>query len=424
MPTCKILLFLLLALCTSCGECDVTYGQVGGEVIMDCEVPQNTDVEWKLNDTLIIKINGRRGTKQKGSSHIKDKVSVNGGSLKVPRLETRDSGVYSCNSGKRTYTLHVASVFAKPGPVLLQSSDAELHCDIGENPNTEVEWQRPSNDKKKDKKVIKLNSVTSNDDGQWTCLFKDLKLTLTLAVVAGLQTRAVKVPEGENITLPCSLPRSVSQRVVGGKWTADHIPTVSFPTLNTETKGLHWSGNDSSKVTFTSDRLNINYDVMLTNAQPSDEGKYVCTVEFEGGVKLTAETNLTVVSKSSVNTGGQRPTEKKGKTSAGGVTWKKEVFGLQLWIWIAVGASSVVLIVLIIVTVLVRQRNKRMKRVKKLRSMRQPLTAKDYCRCRAESEVELVQQERPLPVPRQQRNPRTRTAGPNHTIEKRREQDY
>ncbi|XP_048010164.1 CD4-2 molecule, tandem duplicate 2 isoform X2 [Megalobrama amblycephala] len=300
MPTCKILFFLLLALCTSCGECDVKYGQVGGEVSMDCGVPQNSDVEWKLNDILIIKINGRRGTRQKGPSHIKDKVSVNGGSLKVPRLETRDSGVYSCNSGKR-YTLHVVSVFAKPGPVLVQSSSAELHCDIDGNPNTEVQWLSPSNDKKDDKKqVIHLKSVTSNDDGQWTCLIKDdLKLSLKLTVV-GLQTTAVKVPEGGNIKLPCSLPRSVSQRVVGGKWTADHLPTVSFPTLkNTETKGLHWSGDDSSKVIFTSDQLNINYDVMLINAQPSDEGKYVCTVEFEGGVKLTAETNLMVVAKPS-----------------------------------------------------------------------------------------------------------------------------
>ncbi|XP_067259623.1 T-cell surface glycoprotein CD4-like isoform X2 [Chanodichthys erythropterus] len=302
MPTCKIL-FFLLALFVLCGECDefVMYGQVGGEVIMDCEVPQNSDIEWKLNDTLIVKINGRRGTRQKGSSHIKDKVSVNGGSLKVPRLETRDSGVYSCNSGKRTYTLHVVSVFAKPGPVLLQSSDAELHCDITGHPNTEVQWLSPFNDKKDDKKqVIHLKSVSSNDDGQWTCLIKDdLKFSLKLTVV-GLQNTAVKVPEGGNITLPCSLPRSVSQHVVGGKWTADHLPTVSFPTLKkTETKGLHWSGNDSSRVIFTSGQLSINYDVTLINAQRSDEGKYVCTVEFEGGVKLTAETNLMVVAKPS-----------------------------------------------------------------------------------------------------------------------------
>lgn len=83
---------------------------------------------------------------------------------------------------------------------------------------------------------------------------------------AGLQTTAVEVSEGGKIVLPCSLPQRVSQPVVGGKWTADHLPTVSFPTLkNTETKGLHWSGENSSKVTFTSEQLNIKYDVTLIN---------------------------------------------------------------------------------------------------------------------------------------------------------------
>lgn len=43
----------------------------------------------------------------------------------------------------------------------------------------------PSNDKKDDKKqVIHLKSVTSKDDGQWTCLIKDdLKFSLKLTVV-------------------------------------------------------------------------------------------------------------------------------------------------------------------------------------------------------------------------------------------------
>ncbi|XP_051720529.1 roundabout homolog 2 [Ctenopharyngodon idella] len=428
MPACKIL-FFLLALFISCGQCnELKYGQVGGEVSMDCGVSQNSDVEWKLDNTLILKIDGKTGTSRKGPSHIKNRANASGGKLKVSKLETRDAGVYSCSQTGKRYTLHIVSVsvFAKPGPVLVQSSSAELHCDITGHPDTEVQWMSPSNDKKDDKKqVIHLKSVTSKDDGQWTCLIKDdLKFSLKLTVV-GLQTTAVEVSEGGKIVLPCSLPQRVSQRVVGGKWTADHLPTVSFPTLkNTETKGLHWSGENSSKLTFTSEQLNINYDVTLINAQLSDEGQYVCTVEFEGGVKLTAEMNLTVVTDAKPS-GGKEVIKKKGKTPTGGGLWKNEVFGLQLWIWIAVGASSVVLIVLIIVTVLVRQRNKRMKkRVKKLRSMRQPLTAKDYCRCRAESEVELVEQERPLPVPRQQHNPRTRTAGSNHTIEKSRVQDY
>lgn len=78
------------------------------------------------------------------------------------------------------------SAFVKPGPVLLQSSNAELHCDITGDPNTEVQWQRPPNGEeyKEKKQVIHLKSVTSEEAGQWTCLVeKKLKLIVTLTVV-------------------------------------------------------------------------------------------------------------------------------------------------------------------------------------------------------------------------------------------------
>uniref|UniRef100_A0A671NBC0 Tyrosine-protein kinase-like otk n=1 Tax=Sinocyclocheilus anshuiensis TaxID=1608454 RepID=A0A671NBC0_9TELE len=418
-PMCKIWRHYIFH-CVSCGKCDLFYKQVGDEVSMNCGLNTNSDIEWKFNDILIFNIKIKSGTKLKGSSHIASKASTDGETFKVPRLETRDSGNYFCRqSGSvKQHTVYVVSVFAKPGSVLVQSSDAELHCDITKNPNKEVQWLRPPNGQIYHEKnqAIHLKSVTSKDAGQWTCQVKDdLKLSVTLTVVAGLQTTAVNVSEGDDTELPCSLPQSVSQRLVGGKWKADHLPKVSFPTLkNTENKGLHWNGKDSEKVNFTTKQLSTNFDVTLKNVQHSDAGRFVCTVGFEGGASLSVETTLRVVAKPS---GGQVFTKGKGKTPAFKEILTKDVYGLKLWIWIAVGASSVVLIGLIIVTVLVRQRNKWMKkRVRKLRSTRQPLTAKDYCQCnRAKNEVELGQGVRPLPVPRQERNPRTRTAGPNYT---------
>uniref|UniRef100_A0A671T279 Tyrosine-protein kinase-like otk n=1 Tax=Sinocyclocheilus anshuiensis TaxID=1608454 RepID=A0A671T279_9TELE len=358
MAICKIL-FFLLALCIWCGKCDVFYKQVGDEVSMKCGVDSNSNIEWKFNGVLILTIDGRRGTRRKGPSHIVLKAIASGDILKVPRLETRDSGNYFCRQSGKEHIVHIVSVFVKPGPVLVQSSDAELHCDITGDPNKEVQWLRPNGQKYNEKnRVIHLKSVTSNEAGQWTCLVKDdLKLSVTLTVV-GLQTTAVNASKGDDIELPCSLPQRVFQRVVGGKWKADPLKEVSFPTLtNTPSKGLHWNGKDLSKVNFTTGQLSTIFDVTLKNVQSSDEGTFVCTVEFEGGVRLSVETTLRVVDKPSV-------------------------YGLKLWIWIAVGASSVLLIGLIIMIGVVIRRNKRMKkRVRKLRSMRQPLTDKDYCQC-------------------------------------------
>ncbi len=77
------------------------------------------------------------------------------------------------------------SVFTKPGPVLVQSSDVELHCEITGSPDTKVQWLKPDRQNYAiEKQVIHLKKVTSNEAGQWTCLVNDgLKLSVTLTVV-------------------------------------------------------------------------------------------------------------------------------------------------------------------------------------------------------------------------------------------------
>nr|BAO71687.1 CD4-like molecule transcript [Carassius langsdorfii] len=400
------ILFFLLVLCIWCGKCDVFYKRVGEDVSMKCGVDPNSDIEWTFNGLLILSIKGKSGMRRRGTSHTASKASLNGDTLKVPKLETSDSGNYFCKQSGKHHEVRVVSVFVKPGPVLLKSSDAELHCDITGNPNTKVQWLRPPNDEEYKEKnqlknqVIQLKSLTSEEEGLWTCKVNDeLKLTVTLTVV-DLQSTDVNASTGDDIELPCSLPQRVSQRVVRGGWKADHLKEVSFPTLTNTNTGLHWDSKDSSRVNFTIGQLSTNFDVTLKNVQKSDEGLFVCTVEFEK--------KLSVVKGS---------TERKEKPPPIMESLSKKVYGLKLWIWIAVGASSLILIALIVVIGVVQRRNKRMKkRVRKLRSMRQPLTENNYCQCNStEKEVEFGVQARPLPVPRQHRNPRTRTAGPKHT---------
>ncbi|XP_046890013.1 peroxidasin-like [Hypomesus transpacificus] len=58
------------------------------------------------------------------------------------------------------------------------------------------------------------------------------------------------------------------------------------------------------------------------------------------------------------------------------------LWGLSLWVWIAVGAGGLVLILLVVLVVLMQRRNRRMKRRgHKLRTVRQPLKPNEYCHC-------------------------------------------
>ncbi|XP_056331991.1 hemicentin-2-like isoform X2 [Danio aesculapii] len=389
-----MLFFLLLALSVSSGVCDELYKEAGKEVSLQCGAPQNSDIEWKLNNNLLIRIIGKTGLRHKGSGHTADKVNLYGDTLKVPRLEPRDSGVYSCTQSGKQYMLHVVSVFVKPGPVLIQSSDVELHCNIEGNPNTEVEWLRPPNDQRYDAKNQKINlkSVTSSDEGKWTCKVKDLKLSVTLTVVANHQINNVSATEGDNIELPCFLPHPVSQLVLGGKWKADHLPTVSFPTLkNTAGKGLRWDGVNSSEVKYNIESLGSNFNVTLIKVQSSFAGKFVCEVEFEHGGKLTAVTNLFFKNLQQDTDGNDGKKRRNQNSGLAGGFFTTSMLGVELWIWIAVGASSVSLLVVIIGIVCTRQKNKqKKKRVRKLRSMRQPLTAKDYCQCNRRKKCKIM----------------------------------
>ncbi|XP_057196871.1 uncharacterized protein LOC130558470 isoform X1 [Triplophysa rosa] len=361
------------------GECFVLYKTAGEDLLIECGVSEG-DVEWKFNNNLIMYINGKTGSKRRGPLYSQNpsKYHATTNTLKITRLDKRDSGPYSC-SHNREYTVRVVSVFVKPGTVLLQSSDAELYCNVEGDPNAKVQWLRPPGGQlyPERKQIIHLKSLTLNDDGQWTCQVENLQIDITLTVV-GLQTKGtIEVHEGGDVVLPCFLTQRTALHIMDGKWEADHLPEISSATLKNTHNTLQCMGHNTSRVLFTSGQLGTNYTIKMMKVQASDEGIFVCTVEFDGGTKLTASTTLTVVSN---NSSKKVDTSVNGQTPASEGWWTINLFDVQLWIGIAVGASSVVFIGLIALIVIVQRRNKRInKRAGQLRSMHQ-LTA-DNCQC-------------------------------------------
>ncbi|XP_026854938.2 CD4-2 molecule, tandem duplicate 2 isoform X4 [Electrophorus electricus] len=263
MSTSEIYLCIILALCVPKGGAEMFYRKSGQDVVMNCgDAAQNSDLEWKHSDELILRINGKSGRMMKGASSVAGKAKITGTKLVINLLGTKDSGLYSCTGQNKIGTkntwqhkLHVVSVIASPADVVLDSTEVTLTCDIPEDSTVEVQWMRPPDLKPfgYHGKTVTLKSVSLADAGHWVCQVKDeqgveLNIGLDITVVGPLMsTEEIVVIPGDTAELPCFLPNLSVLTIIGGGW-----------------------------------------------VQSADAGVYVCTLMFMGGKNLSAALNLKV----------------------------------------------------------------------------------------------------------------------------------
>ncbi|XP_072536833.1 uncharacterized protein [Salminus brasiliensis] len=397
MAASETYLWICLALCVAMGGSAVLYKRSGEEVMLDCgNADQNKEFEWKFENDLIIKMS-KTGTQSKGNVAAKAKVS--GIKLKIPTLTTTDSGTYRCSGvdeNKRTvkqeHTLHVVSVKASPSQMVMHSSNVNLSCEIPSSPKAEVRWIKPGSTVTYIfNKVLTLKSVNLTHAGTWICQIGKIEalMDLNITVLGPLKsTRNVSAGKGSSANLTCSVPNESAKYVSGGNWSCDHNNCPKLPTLSRDSKGLKWNPGQTSSPVQSSVGQHGNFTdftVTLTKVSNEDKGTYVCSVTFQNGITLNTQVVLNVVDVA---------------TEGGGL------LGVGMWVWITAAAAFVLIIGLVVAITLIHQRNKRIKiKVRKLKSMRQPLTARNYCQCnRSErsSQPHPGKRERPPPLPRYQ----------------------
>ncbi|XP_060777587.1 CD4-2 molecule, tandem duplicate 2 [Neoarius graeffei] len=397
----KILLWITFDFCVTIGACVDLLGKSGSDVIMNC-TGAGDNIEWKLDNSLLIG-KGRTGVQRKGKLDTSSRSRIDNNKLKISSLKHSDSGVYTC--GSSTYTLSVVSAQANPS-VVLHSKETTLSCDIAGGFKGTIEWLSPNSVITQSKDVT-IKAVTSDDEGTWTCQINDKgkkleSISVIITVVGPLNTsKEVKTSEGASAELTCLLPAPSKLPITGGFWAYNSISGIRISTLINSQNTIKWNTTDvgSKRVKLSNSELKTDFSVTLEKVKQEDAGMYTCNLEFEGGRSMSANLMLTVSKKNDVydiNSEGSKETK--------GSMWDKHVGGLQLWVWVAVVASSVVLIGLVVIIVLIHRRNKRMKmKVKKLRSMRQPLTSRNYCKCeRTVRQPGTGKKERPPPLPRNQ----------------------
>lgn len=362
-------------------------------------------IEWKRGNVLLIG-KAPSGTVRRGVMETTNRARIDGTTLKITQLKTSDNGVYTCNS--YTYKLYVVSASANPSSVLY-SSETTLSCDVAGDFKGTFQWLESGSKPYSQSKEVTVKNVTLDTARIWTCLIKNekskeiIRLDVNIGVVGPLNTpREVKTHEGGSAVLPCFLPTKSQLPITGGSWKRESHSDIRFPVLMRKQNAVQWNSTDVSidKVTFTEQEVMTNFSVTLKKVKVADAGVYVCSLKFENGKALTSSLNLTV----SKRDGDDPDMDSRGSTVTKNNMWNKRVWGMQLWVWIAVSASSFVLIGLVVIILLIHCRNKRMKKkMMKLKSMRQPHTSRNYCKCdRPVSQAGTGKRGRPPPLPRHQ----------------------
>ncbi|MCJ8728867.1 hypothetical protein PDJAM_G00009030 [Pangasius djambal] len=355
----KNILWITFAFCITTGSCEDVYRQSGTEVKMDClGADPNGEIEWKLNDVLVL-AKSKRGQERRGSSHVAQRARIERTTLKITAVKSEDSGVYTCKTDK--HTLYVVSAHANPS-LVLHSTDTNLNCEVPKDFKGTICWSTKDSKSCKQNKNMIVKSVTSDNAGLWTCHIKNekgdqvFKLDVTITVVGPLNTAGeVTTYEGDPAELPCFLPAPSRLPITGGSWTHENTSDISFPALMRTGSVVKWNstGVSADKVTFSDEPLNKHFNVTLKRVKDDDAGVYVCSLVFEGGKSLSAKLTLKVL---------KREGAASDNTSGGSdTTWYMPVYGVQLWVWVAVALSAVVLVGLVVITVLIHRRNKRMK---------------------------------------------------------------
>ncbi|XP_022530034.2 CD4-2 molecule, tandem duplicate 2 isoform X1 [Astyanax mexicanus] len=307
MSTSNICLWTTLALCVALGGCDVFYKQEGEEVIMHCgDADLDQGFKWKHNEALLVGVS-KSGVPSKGTSDLAQRAKLNKGMLKIPSVKTIDAGVYKCTGNDRKtiqeHRLQIVTVSVSPSDTVLSSTEVTLRCDVSDPSSVQFQWMKPPGAESygsPGENVLTLKSVTSADDGMWTCnITENEKVVKTIVVrlsVAGplKSQEEVTAPPGGAVELPCFLPSPIPLTIVEGGWKRDPHTDLKFPTLNRDDGGLRWNGTQS-RVEFSSETLSTDFSVKLNDVQPSDAGVYVCTLKFKDGQRLNATLNLKVV---------------------------------------------------------------------------------------------------------------------------------
>ncbi|RVE62796.1 hypothetical protein OJAV_G00161440 [Oryzias javanicus] len=232
---------------------------------------------------------------------------------------------------------------------------------------------------------LEINIVKKEDAGKFTCKADGKSHDHWLYLVSAVVTPSGVLQEGSDASLQCEV-HNLDQRIT-----------------------VKWQRPDGSLI--------HDKTVDLKPVKTSHGGTWTCEVTAEGGESFTTSVTINVKSSAPTTTKSSLNPTTKGSENNTCVSCTTELqqglslfLGLHWWIWVALGASSLILIILVISIVLVSRRARRKKKtlqmMKKAQQLQRP---KKYCQCQSRQPAanpagkapQRGRREKPSPLPLQ-----------------------
>ncbi|VDI02517.1 hemicentin, partial [Mytilus galloprovincialis] len=288
----------------------VNYGQSVQLVCSVTSTPTHTHVYWtRIQNGLPVTISLTNTARYSGST-------VNNPSLTISNVDQNDETYYICYATNTVGTGHsqqtCVDVIGSPPEVYIQSNSynvlleqtVTLVCTISADPNaTSVRWYKVINDVQSSLFItvgkyntptvsspnLIINTAAQSDEGFYVCTSTNIVGTGTssktyLTVTGNLPLVTVTLNYnnniGDTVTLGCTVVASPSATNV--YW--ERIVNNQQQSIDTTSSISRYSGSTVS-----------NPSLVITNAQPSDEGNYICYATNSIGTGNSQQTYLNVI---------------------------------------------------------------------------------------------------------------------------------
>lgn len=318
------ILILIAVHVSTAGAEEVIYAQVGETVTIKppWSVSLQKDyVYWLFNNVHSPPLawsNPLGGKEIPKDGHWKDRLSLAAdASLVIKNIQQENFGTFffkqslSDKIDSPTCKILKLNVSMNPHFPLLPGDFLSLTCSaetLQGHKKPEIHWLNPRGEKMSTIQPLTMK-VTSQDNGQWTCVVtndkkeKKAKIVVTIVDLSPAPLRPRYTSKSWPFTVPCSLPAHISWQQINATGIKEvHWHFVPKPDLSPQRlfslslkNPLTWEADQDRGLRPAPDLKRGNLSLTRNRGTEEDRGDYVCSLKFKNGVTLNRTVHVKVL---------------------------------------------------------------------------------------------------------------------------------